>query len=107
MCRGCFSYDDQKKTIRCKNRELFDNKFRLLRIGVSAIPNAGLGLFAGENIPSNTFVSSYVGEIIESSLEAIRETVRKTETFYNFGNEGGSIDARKIGNKARFINHGG
>jgi hypothetical protein len=44
--------------------------------------------------------------MIEHQIDYIREALRLDETFYNFGlNEGGSNDARFMGNKSRFINH--
>lgn len=77
-----------------------------MRIGKSKIPSAGLGLFAGQNIRSKQLVYTYTGEIIGPEIEAIRETSRQSNDFYNFACHGESIDSRFIGNKARFINHG-
>lgn len=39
-------------------------------------------------------------------MEGIREMLKKDESFYNFACYEGSIDARYMGNKTRFINHG-
>ena len=39
-------------------------------------------------------------------METIREIVKKDDSFYNFGCSEGSTDARFMGNKSRFINHG-
>lgn len=39
-------------------------------------------------------------------MESIRETLKRGESFYNFACFEGSIDARYMGNKTRFINHG-
>ncbi len=65
-----------------------------------------MGAFAGEDISKDDLVVIYTGEMIEHQIDYIREGLRLDDTFYNFGlNEGGSIDARYMGNKARFINH--
>jgi SET domain-containing protein len=77
---------------------------RYIKIGDSNI--YGLGAFAGEDINKDDLVIVYSGEVILHQIDYIREGLRLDDTFYNFGyTEGGSIDARYIGNKARFINH--
>lgn len=48
----------------------------------------------------------YAGELIESSVEVLRDSLSVDLTFYNFGSPEGSIDARFMGNASRFINHG-
>lgn len=39
-------------------------------------------------------------------MENLRETLKTGESFYNFACSEGSIDARFMGNRTRFINHG-
>ena len=41
-----------------------NTKYKLF-IGKSKIPNAGLGLFTAENIPADTFIGYYEGEIVK------------------------------------------
>lgn len=47
----------------------------------------------------------YTGEVIDNGIEALRETLRLDETFYNFGSPEGTVDGRFMGNLSRFINH--
>lgn len=70
-----------------------------------------MGAFAGEDFSKNDLVCKYTGEHINSNIDAIREAMIKDLSFYNFDSPNGkssqsSIDARFMGNKARFINHG-
>lgn len=47
----------------------------------------------------------YSGEIIDSNIDLLRESLSADNTFYNFGIPDGAIDARFMGNLSRFINH--
>jgi SET domain-containing protein len=78
---------------------------KYIRIGDSNV--CGLGAFAGEDINKDDLVIVYTGEVTEFQIDYMREGLKLDDTFYNFSySEGGSaIDARYIGNKARFINH--
>eukprot|EP01138_Halocafeteria_seosinensis_P001851 gb/GECG01001894.1/.p1 GENE.gb/GECG01001894.1/~~gb/GECG01001894.1/.p1 ORF type:complete len:725 (+),score=86.36 gb/GECG01001894.1/:1-2175(+) len=69
----------------------------------------GFGVFADENIPEDSFVVEYIGEVIDSD-----ECERRLWDYKNEGTEHfylmeiGSdliIDAGRSGNMARFINH--
>lgn len=94
-----------KKNI-CRNHQLLDGKKKRVRVGKSVIPGAGLGLFAGENIKKDDFVMIYTGELIDQSIDVLRESLSVDHSFYNFGSPEGTIDARFMGNLSRFINHG-
>lgn len=48
----------------------------------------------------------YSGELIDQSIDLLREVLSVDSTFYNFGSPEGTIDARFMGNLSRFINHG-
>lgn len=69
----------------------------------------GWGLIALENIPHNTFIIEYVGEVIDSNelknrFDQLKED--KAENFYFMNLENGLyIDSAILGNEARFINH--
>lgn len=41
-------------------------------------------MFAGEPIKSKQMVITYTGDIIEQDIEAIRESERQSNDFYNF-----------------------
>ena len=44
--------------------------------------------------------------MIEYSIDLLRDTLSADSTLYNFSSPEGTVDARFMGNKARFINHG-
>ena len=69
----------------CANDQILRKKSKIMRVGVSKIPNAGFGAYAGEPIGKGSLVSIYYGEIIEQEIENIREIMKKDESFYNFG----------------------
>lgn len=48
----------------------------------------------------------YAGELIETSIDLLRQALSVDLSFYNFGSPEGTIDARFMGNLSRFINHG-
>lgn len=77
---------------------------------MSQVQGAGLGAFAGESFNKHDLVCKYSGEHISSEMDSIREMMIHDLSFYNFDSPNGksiraSIDARIMGNKARFINH--
>lgn len=100
LCKNCFC-----KSSVCWNHQIMSCSFKKVKAGVSAIKEAGLGLFAGEAVMKGELVMIYGGEIIDYSIEALRETLRVDEAFYNFGSPEGTIDGRFMGNLSRFINH--
>jgi len=83
-----------------------EGRYKKVRIGRSTIPGAGLGLFAGEQIFKDELVHVYAGEIIDQSIDLLRECLSADLTFYNFSSPEGVVDARFMGNATRFINHG-
>lgn len=88
------------------NSSISYRKWKNLKVGKSLIPNAGLGLFAGEDIRKDELVTVYLGEKVEPYIEELREKFKKDNSFFNFETQQYNIDAKFIGNKARFINHG-
>jgi len=82
-----------------------------VRIGDSNI--AGLGAFAGEDILKDEFVIEYVGEILshsESERRGFFYDHKKLSYLFEFkcnNNYYEAIDATRIGNESRFINHSG
>jgi hypothetical protein len=64
-CEGCCKVDEENFKLNwCQNNEITYSHRKLTRVGKSKIPNAGLGLFAGEFIPKSSFVLKYLGELI-------------------------------------------
>ncbi|RUP49043.1 hypothetical protein BC936DRAFT_143401 [Jimgerdemannia flammicorona] len=81
------------------------------RVGVSTIPQAGWGLFATEDVARGELVGEYVGEIITDG-----EVERRGAIYDKGGGDGYlncifdlnrdyAVDATRMGNKIRFINH--
>lgn len=73
---------------------------------------AGFGLFAKDDIVSDIFVIEYTGEVV-SHVEAERRGAfydyKKLSYLFDLNTEKGStfqtVDATRIGNESRFINH--
>lgn len=91
----------------CQNIALQRGVNKKLILGKSPIPNAGFGLFTAEPVKKGDFISEYTGEVI-SDKEADRRGVGydARRLSYLFGlNKEWVIDATRMGNKTRFINH--
>jgi histone-lysine N-methyltransferase EZH2 len=74
---------------------------------------AGYGLFAGEDIESGEFIIEYTGEFISDSeadkrgfFYDLKKISYLFDVIQNVGNENTTIDATRIGNNSRFVNHG-
>ena len=48
-----------------------------VKVATSTLPGAGLGLFAAEDIPSNTVIGEFCGDIVPSILKAMRMKERR------------------------------
>eukprot|EP01138_Halocafeteria_seosinensis_P004417 gb/GECG01004518.1/.p1 GENE.gb/GECG01004518.1/~~gb/GECG01004518.1/.p1 ORF type:complete len:1186 (+),score=120.24 gb/GECG01004518.1/:1-3558(+) len=91
----------------CSNVNLRTGRKVRLLVGQSSIPNAGFGLFAGQDIEKGELVEEYQGEIV-SQIEAERRG-----SIYDFLNrsyifdlnDDVCLDATRKGNKMRFANH--
>jgi len=78
---------------------------RRIFVGTSTI--AGIGAFAGEPFEKGQFIHEYMGEIITQEDADRRGTIYDTKKHsYLFNlSKNYAIDATKMGNKSRFINH--
>jgi len=70
----------------------------------------GWGVAAVEDVEVGTFVSEYVGEVIDDEEVARRLWLAKEEEgegadFYMVEAVGATVDARYFGNESRFLNH--
>lgn len=68
----------------------------------------GLGIKATEFIPRNTYITEYIGEIISRNTFEQRLQTQYSHFTHHYGmsfHNGLVIDAYKIGNHSRFINH--
>ncbi|KAM0678072.1 Histone-lysine N-methyltransferase ezh1 [Binucleata daphniae] len=110
--RKIYTNNKEKTTniTNCGNKNILLKNFAKTYIGESLI--AGFGLFALEDINKNQFVIEYVGELI-SHNEAERRGFfydrKKISYLFDLSirddEDYGTIDATKIGNSSRFINH--
>lgn len=66
-------------------------------------------MFAGEKIPSNSFIIEYIGDIIDAAefeRRCSQMMAKSGRNFYIMSFENGYyIDAGRRGNEARFVNH--
>lgn len=98
-------YDDDLFAHGCQNVSLQRGVAKKLVIGESQL--SGYGLYAAEAARKNDFLIEYTGELI-SSLEAERRGIiydRRLLSFLFDLNSELIIDAARLGNKSRFINH--
>lgn len=94
----------------CRNRRFqFGDKCNTQVRETNNFLRRGYGLFAGENIPKNSLITEYVGEVINIAekskrMEALRK--KKETNFYFFKlAKDLVIDASCAGNFSRFANH--
>ncbi|TVY40754.1 Histone-lysine N-methyltransferase EZH2, partial [Lachnellula cervina] len=100
-------YNDALFTTGCQNIALSRGVPKSLIMGESQLEGTGFGLYAAEPIRKGEFLSEYGGEII-STDEAERRGIiydRKYLSFLFDLNGDWAIDAARLGNKTRFINH--
>lgn len=102
-------YNDQLFSTGCQNVALQRGVSKAVVMGESSLDLdiIGFGLFAAENIKKGEFLSEYAGEVI-SGQEAERRGMiydRKMLSFLFDLNKEWCIDAARLGNKTRFINH--
>ncbi|KAG4427515.1 hypothetical protein IFR05_017002, partial [Cadophora sp. M221] len=98
-------YDDELFTTGCQNVYLQRGISKATVMGESQL--VGFGLYLAEAVKKGDFLSEYVGENI-SSEEAGRRGIVYDRKFLSFLfdlNQDRVIDAARLGNKTRFINH--
>lgn len=91
----------------CRNQR-FQNRI-YQKVGIKHFKSKGWGLVAMQEIPRNTFVMEYVGELIDTEefnrryKQAINN---RLENFYFMRMKHGAyIDSARWGNETRFMNH--
>jgi len=104
-----------KRGQRCKNRtcKTFPKCYQHLKsedkliVKNSTIPNAGLGLFAVDTIPKDSFVAYYTGDVLDDDLKQERYPGGQRRPFYVLkGRDNEWIDARSTATHVgRYINH--
>ena len=66
------------------NRQIQMKKTKKVKIGVSTIPQAGLGLFVIQPVLKDELVALYLGQKIDQLTLQLRDLLRKNNSFYNF-----------------------
>lgn len=89
----------------CANKRF--QKFQYLNIKVIPMMFKRFRLVADEDIPKNSFIIEYVGEVIDKiQLESRQVEYSNLEFSYLMQLDAANvIDATKKGNKSRFLNH--
>lgn len=89
----------------CQNVSLQREQPKKTLLGHSTV--SGMGLFAGEDIEKNEFIGEYKGEIVTNEEADRRGTLYDMRgiSFLFTLNSAQAIDATRMGNKFRFINH--
>lgn len=97
--------DDCTLRSLCTNKRF--QKFQYPSLKVLPMIFKRFGLVADEDIPENSFIIEYVGEVIDKSQLQIRQAEYSNLEFNYLMQLDAAhvIDATKKGNKARFINH--
>uniref|UniRef100_A0A914Z4C8 [histone H3]-lysine(27) N-trimethyltransferase n=1 Tax=Panagrolaimus superbus TaxID=310955 RepID=A0A914Z4C8_9BILA len=106
LCHDCNCQVNEETNLPiCRNVCIQRCLQRKLYIGPSEV--AGIGCFAEEAIPKGEFIGEYVGEIIsQDEAERRGKIYDKFKCSYLFSlNEEQAVDATRIGNIVRFVNH--
>lgn len=92
---------------RCDNQQF--QRYNYAPCSVFETDNKGFGIRAIKDIPSETFLIEYVGEVLDNKQfekRAKKYSENKNEHFYFMALKTNAIiDATKKGNVSRFINH--
>lgn len=109
LCRRCGSLQELTYGgASCTNVVIQKKQYtKRVKLGVSTIPNAGIGVFSQEFIRSGEFIGEYTGEVL-SEKEANRRGALydKNEHSFLFMVDGiVTIDATFFGSLLRYVNH--
>lgn len=72
---------------------------------VKGTRDIGLGLFAKNDIPADTFICEYIGEFVDKKAAQKRSSFFTMSVQFSFGGILGYIDSQHFGNGSVFINH--
>lgn len=105
ICMACGSNNSDVSTLRCQNMPI------QLRMGINVLLGRskihGWGVFTPEDIKRNAFIGEYCGEIISSEEAERRGSIYhlRERSFLFKLNEDLEVDASRLGNIMRFVNH--
>jgi len=105
VCIPCGANKLDQKDSGCKNMPIQLGKGINVKMGRSRVH--GWGVFTSENVRKNEFIGEYCGEIISSAEAERRGSIYhlRERSFLFKLNEDLEIDASKMGNIMRFVNH--
>ncbi|CAA7056183.1 unnamed protein product [Microthlaspi erraticum] len=110
LCQNCSlscgneSHTETSVISQCKNMRFLIKKSKKTRIARSNVQ--GWGAFAAEPLKKNDFLGEYTGELISHEEADERSRPDEHNSAYLFTlNDQMVIDARRKGNKLRFLNH--
>ncbi|KAL1213224.1 Histone-lysine N-methyltransferase MEDEA [Cardamine amara subsp. amara] len=114
LCRSCkpsygdgsLGHETSSEQRQCNNMNILLKKHKRILIAKSDVH--GWGAFTRDSLTKNEFLGEYTGELIteEEENERWKEDYNKHGTSYFFDlNDQLEIDARRKGNKFRFLNH--
>jgi len=105
ICRSCDADNMDASTTRCLNMPIQLGLGQRVLLGRSQIH--GWGVFTRNAVKKNAFIIEYCGEIISREEAERRGTINHLRggSFLFKLNEDFEVDASKIGNITRFINH--
>ncbi|QSZ32161.1 hypothetical protein DSL72_001732 [Monilinia vaccinii-corymbosi] len=91
----------------CQNIALQRGVNKKLMLGQSQLQGVGFGLFTAEPVRKGEFLSEYNGEVISVDESERRTLIHNDEdpSFLFDLNKDWVVDASRLGNKTRFINH--
>eukprot|EP01135_Chromosphaera_perkinsii_P002293 Nk52_evm79s221 gene=Nk52_evmTU79s221 len=104
--RRGFGGDSLDLPVAAQYRQFKDSFKKLTRVGRS--PIHGRGLFSACNLEKDQLIIEYVGELIRSNIADVREKYYDSKKIgcYMFRiDEDWVVDATKMGNAARYVNH--
>lgn len=88
----------------CQNQKLSKRDFPSLQVIETA--DRGRGVICVEDVPIQTVMTEYVGEVINQMEVTRRKTIPGRKDFYLFKMSSGRfVDAERVGNLSRYINH--
>ncbi|CAL9213440.1 unnamed protein product, partial [Arabidopsis halleri] len=111
LCRSCplscgdGSLGEASEQIQCKNMQFLLKKNKKILIGKSNVH--GWGAFTPDSLKKNEFLGEYTGELIthDEANERGRVEDRINSSYLFTLNDQLEIDARRYGNKFKFLNH--
>ncbi|KAL0800626.1 hypothetical protein Bca101_055801 [Brassica carinata] len=111
ICSSCSlscgdgSLGEASQPIQCKNMQFLLKKHKKILLAMSGVH--GWGAFARHSLKKNEFLGEYTGELVshEEAEERGRAETKNGFSYLFTLNDKICIDARRKGNKLRFLNH--